>query len=163
MKSTAAYIITVGVLILICSGLLIGQDFMYWQSDFSDIDLESITTRSGNPNGSAMVTLHTTGDAQISADNNTNSHLSCGTDTLVTDYKLTFDGNGSSATGGSTVDWTDYSTFLTGAGEGDVTYVADDNDVEVTLYVRAGNYPGQLADAGNYTAIQTLTVHWVGP
>lgn len=161
MKSTAAHIITVGVLILICSGLLIGQDFMYWESNFSNINLGNITTRDSNPGGNATVTLFTTGDAQISANNGTAAQLSYGADTLVTEYKLTFDGNGSSATGGSTVDFTSYDSFLSPFAA--VTYVLDDNDVEVTLYVRVSNYAGQLADAGTYTATQTLTVHWVGP
>ena len=81
--------------------------------------------------------------------------------TLVTEYRLTFDGDGSSATGGSTVDWTSYDSFLSPAAG--ITYIADDNDVEVTLYVRASNQANQLADAGTYTATQTLTAHWVGP
>jgi len=44
-----------------------------------------------------------------------------------------------------------------------VTHIPDDNDVQVTLYVRASNYTDQLADADDYSATQTLTVYWSGP
>ena len=40
--------------------------------------------------------------------------------------------------------------------------VPDDNDVKVTLSVRAKNYTNQLANASEYTATQTLTVTWAG-
>jgi hypothetical protein len=136
--------------------------FMYWSGDFNDITVsEHITERDDVVSGSSTTTLYTSGDAEISADNGATAQLSLGGRTLVTEYKLTFDGDGSSATGGSTVDWTSYDSFLSPAAS--ITYISDDNDVEVTLYVRASNYAGQLADAGTYTATQTLTAHWVGP
>jgi hypothetical protein len=84
-----------------------------------------------------------------------------GGDTLVTEYKLTFDGDGSSATGASTVDYTSYESFLNPAVS--VTHVGGDDAVIVTLYVRAGNYLGDLANSGSYSATQTLTASWVGP
>ena len=136
--------------------------FMYWSGNFPDITVaEPITEQGDVVSGSSMTTLYTNGDAEISADNSTTAQLSNGSDTLVTEYKLTFDGDGSSATGSSIVDWTSYDSFLSPAAG--ITYISDDNDVEVTRYVRASNYANQLANAGTYTAIQTLTTHWVGP
>jgi hypothetical protein len=98
---------------------------------------------------------------EISADHSTEAQLSSAGDTLVTEYRLTFDGDGSSKTGRTDTDYKTYDIFLTPAA--DVTYVADDNDVVVTLHVKASNYANDLANAGTYTAKQTLTVHWVGP
>jgi hypothetical protein len=75
--------------------------------------------------------------------------------------RFEFDGDGVSKTGGPTVDFTSYDSFLSSPVS--VTYVPDDNDVVVTLHARASNYSNQLANAGTYTATQTLTAHWVGP
>ncbi len=160
MKSVVSHIIVV-IVALICVAQLSGQGFMYWESDFEAIVLGNITTQSASESGSSNVTLFTSGNAEISADNTATAQLSYGTDTLVTEYKLEFDGDGSAATGGSTVDWTTYDSFL--ATLAAVTYVPDDNDVVVTLHVRASNYADDVADAGTYTATQTLTVSWVGP
>ncbi len=136
--------------------------FMYWSDNFPDITVsEHITERDDIVSGNSTTTLHTSGDAEISADNSATAQLSLGSCTLATEYKLTFDGDGSSATGGSTVDWTSYDSFLSLAAG--ITHISDDNDVELTLYVRASNQANQLADAGTYTATQTLTAHWVGP
>jgi hypothetical protein len=55
----------------------------------------------------------------------------------------------------------DYDSFLITPAY--VTHIPDDNDVKVTLSVIVSNYAGELANAGTYTATQTLTVHWVGP
>lgn len=136
--------------------------FMYWSGNFSPIALANIASRTDAPNGSSQITLSTNGDAEISADNTNTARLTeSGGDHLYTEYKLEFDGDGVSTTGGSTVDFTSYDSFLSSPAA--VTYIPDDNDVQVTLYVRASNYTGQLADAGNYSAAQTLTVSWVGP
>jgi hypothetical protein len=99
---------------------------------------------------------------EISADNSAAAQLSSASDTLVTEYKLTFDGTGSAGTtGGAGTTYETYDTFLTIAAR--VTHVIGDDDVEVTLHVKASNYANGLADAGTYIAAQTLTVHWVGP
>ena len=161
MKLTATQTITFVCLALICSSVLMSEDFMYWESNFAPVVLADLTTQSQIESGSSNVTLFTNGDAEISADNTATAQLSYGTDSLVTEYRLTFSGDGSSATGGSTVDWTVYDSFLTTPAA--VTHVPDDNDVVVTLYVRASNYADDVADAGTYTATQTLTAHWVGP
>ena len=148
--------------ILICSGLLMSQGFMYWESNFGPITLANIATQNGVSEGESQVKLFTSGDAEISADNTDAARLTGpGDDSLYTEYKLKFDGNGTSKTGGSTVSFTSYDSFLVTPAY--VTHIPDDNDVKVTLSVKASNYTGQLANAGTYTATQTLTVHWVGP
>jgi len=154
--------VAVVILTLICCAQLSGQDFMYWESNFSPITLLNIENRDRVREGSSFTTLFTSGDAEISADNTAAARLNGpGGDGLYTEYKLEFDGDGSSETGRATVDFTSYDSFLSPAVL--VTYVPDDNDVQVTLSVRASNYPNELANAGEYTATQTLTVYWVGP
>jgi hypothetical protein len=139
-----------------------GQDFMYWESNFDPLTLPNITMQTGESEGEAEVMLFTSGDAEISADNTTTAQLSSATDTLLTEYKLKFDGDGTTKTGGSTpLLFASYDSFLNTPAY--VTYVTDDNDVKVTLSVNAKNYNEQLANAGTYSATQTLTVHWVGP
>jgi hypothetical protein len=161
MKLTVTHIIASVCLTLICSALLMGADFMYWESDFDPIVLPDITTRDAESEDEAEVTLLVSSNAEISADNTATAQLSSGTDTLSTEYKLMFDGDGIANTGGSTVPFTSYDSFLSTAAY--ITHVPDDNDVKVKLSVRAKNYNDQLADAGTYTATQTLTAHWVGP
>jgi hypothetical protein len=135
---------------------------MYWSGNFSPIALANIGNRDQICQGSSQVTLYTSGNAEISADNTATARLTkAGGDNLYTEYKLQFDGDGVSATGGSTVDFTSYDLFLN--SHATVTHISGDNAVQVTLYVRASNYTGQLADAGDYSATQTLTVSWIGP
>jgi hypothetical protein len=137
-------------------------EVMYWSGNFSTIALASIANRTDTPSGSAQITLYTTDNAEISADNTAAARLTkAGGANLYTEYKLEFDGNGASATGGSTVDFTSYNLFLNSHAA--VTHISSDDAVNVTLSVRASNYTGQLADAGDYSATQTLTVIWVGP
>lgn len=164
MKSMVSHIIVVVIVTLICSMLLLGQDFMYWESDFAPIVLPNLTTQDQSESGSSNVTLFTSGDVEISADNSTNARLNGPSgDYLITRYKLNFDGDGVTKTGASNTELTDYDQFLVPPIQ--ITHVADDNDVVVTLRARARprNAAGDLADAGTYTATQTLTVHWVGP
>jgi hypothetical protein len=162
MKLKITHIIVSVCLIFVCSPLLTGQDYMYWESDFNPIALSDITTQDAVIEGNSQVNLFTSGDAEISADNTDTARLAeLGGDTLYTQYKLMFDGDGVSNTGGSTVDFISYDSFLSSPAY--VTYVPDDNDVGVTLSVKVSNYAGQLANAGVYTATQTLTVSWIGP
>ena len=162
MKLTVTCIIVCVCLTFVCSSVLMSEDFMYWESNFADIDIvEHITAQNSVVSGSSVATLNMNGDVSITS-NKSNAQLTNGSDTLVTEYKLTFDHTGGDGyTGSSTVDWTDYNTFLDTAAV--VTYVPDDNDVVVTLHVRASNYADDVADAGTYTATQELTAHWVGP
>ena len=160
MKLAVAHIVV--IFILICFPLLMGADFMYWSGNFSPITLQNIGNRNQVREGNSQVTLFTSGDAEISADNSDAARLTePGGDSLYTEYKLEFDGDGVNKTGGPTVDFTSYDSFLSSPVS--VMYVPDYNDVKVTLSVRVSNYPDQLANADTYTATQTLTVHWVGP
>ncbi|MHC4068833.1 MAG: hypothetical protein ACYS18_08690 [Planctomycetota bacterium] len=153
----------IAILILILLGVTAyTADFMYWDSNFDPIVMANITTRDGESEGESELWLFTTGNAEISADNTDTAKLTGpGGDSLVTEYKLRFDGDGSSNTGGSTVSFTSYDSFLSTPVS--ITYVPDDNDVNVKLSVKAKNYANEVANAGEYTAIQTLTVSWVGP
>ena len=137
-----------------------GSFIMYWSGNFSQIALGNIGNRDQVSQGSSSAVLCLNGNAEITANNTAAAQLkSASNDTLVTEYKLTFDGDGDPNTGGATVDWTPYNDFLTTPSA--VTYFTGDGEVEVTLHVRASNATGKLADAGTYTATQTLTASWV--
>ena len=159
----AKQIISAVLLCLVFSTALCGADYMYWSSNFPAINVAAhITQLSTIVTGSSTATIYLNVDAEITADNGGAAQLTSGSCNLFTEYKLSFDGNGSGDTGGPAVaDWASYNTFLNTPAA--ITFVSDDNDVDVTLEVRASNFPGQLADAGTYTATQTLTVSWTGP
>jgi hypothetical protein len=157
-KLTLVHILVVLILASVWTELLVAESFMYWDSNFGPIDLPGIASKNQISEGSSSANLSINGDVEISADNSTAARLSSAGDTLVTEYKLTFDGG---ATGGTDTDYQTYNGFLTPAVR--VTHVTGDDDVKVTLHVKASNYANGLADAGEYTAKQTLTVHWVGP
>ncbi|HUT28645.1 MAG TPA: hypothetical protein VMX13_02550 [Sedimentisphaerales bacterium] len=162
MKLRATHITVAIILALVCTGLLMGQTtFMYWDSNFGPIALSSITSQSQVSEGSSSATLNLNGDCEISADNSTTAQLSSAADTLFTEYKLTFDADGSTLTGSPDTTYETYGQFLTTPVS--VTYKGGDEDVVVTVHVRASNYANDVADAGAYSATQTLTVHWVGP
>jgi hypothetical protein len=134
---------------------------MEWAGNFADIDIAGhITAQATVVTGSATVALYTNGDVTISADNTAAARLTQGADFLVTEYRLEYDGDGATATGGSTVDYLAYNNFLTAPSA--VTHIGGDGAVDVTLRVRASNQVGNVADAGTYTATQTLTASWAG-
>jgi hypothetical protein len=133
-------------------------DIMEWSDHFPDIDLATMTTQAAAPTGTQTTTLYTNGNVDITADNTDNSQLTDGTDTLVTSYSLAYDGNGVAATGGSSVAYTLHSSFLSSASV--VTHVSLDGAVIVTLGAMAQHDVGNVADAGDYTATQTLTASW---
>jgi len=160
IKLMLGYILLVLVLISVWTELLVGQ-IMEWDSDFAPIVLLSIASKNQISEGSSYANLSIDGDVEISADNSAAAQLSSAGDSLITEYKLTFDGDGSSDTGRADTDYQTYDGFLKPAVR--VTYVTDDNDVVVTLHVKASNYANDLANAGTYMATQTLTAHWVGP
>ena len=160
MKLKLSSILIALILISLWTELLIGS-FMDWDSNFGLIALPNIASREQISEGSSFANLSIDGDVEISADNSAAAQLSSAGDTLVTEYKLTFDGTGSGTTGGAGTNYETYDRFLKTAAR--VTHVIGDDDVEVTLHVKASNYANGLADAGTYAAAQTLTVHWVGP
>ncbi|KPK64406.1 MAG: hypothetical protein AMK73_04640 [Planctomycetes bacterium SM23_32] len=137
-------------------------DVLSWAGNFGSINLPALDTRDAVSTGSATETLILDGDAELSADNGAAARLTGpGGDVLSTEYQLTFDGDGGSDTGAATVDFTPYDSFL--ASPVLIAHVLGDDAVQVTLHVRAQNFAGQLANAGAYSATQTLTASWVGP
>jgi len=143
-----------------CSISVTVADIMEWDSNFPAIGLADITSQGAVVSGNSTLTLFTNGDVDITADNTSAAQLTGpGSDTLVTEYGLAYDGDGVSDTGGATVSWTNYDTFLSSASR--VTHISGDGAVDVTLSVRASNAGGTLANAGAYSAVQTLTASWV--
>lgn len=135
------------------------DDIMEWSTAaFGDIDLANISNHGDQSEGSSSIDLYTNGNVDIGADNSNSAQLSGGGDTLVTEYKLEYDGDGDSSTGGDTVSYAAYDSFLSSASA--ITHVAGDGAVEVTLSVRASNEGDNVANAADYSAIQTLTASW---
>ena len=163
MKFVVSHFAFVSAILLLSGIIAYPADVMYWESNFAPIALANITSQGQTQEGNATVTLNTNGNVEISANNTVSgpAELSCATDTLVTEYKLSYDGNGSGATGGANTSYETYNSFLSTPSS--VTYVADDNDVQVTLYIRASNSADDVADSDMYSATQTLTVTWIGP
>lgn len=158
MKSFVCYIL---VLTLVSTHVC--AHIISWNGNFDDISLENIATKGQVREMSSTVTLSLDGDVEITANNTLNgpAELSNATDVLVTEYRLSFDGNGSSATGGSPTTYETYDSFLSSASR--VSHVVADDDVDVTLHVRVNYNSNEVADSGTYLATQTLTVTWVGP
>jgi len=135
---------------------IIEWDVVVNAGNFETIELANITNQGDAPEASKSLVLYTNCNLNITADHTAAAQLTKTTDTLVTEYKLAYDKNGTNGTGGTDVAvWTDYTTFL-GAGSA-VTHVTLDGAVNVTLSARASNDAGNVADAGAYTATQTLT------
>lgn len=137
---------------------------MEWSAaSYTDITLTPIAAQSDNPTGSTNFTLYTNCNCEISADIDTDAQLTLGTDpnqTLVTSYMLTDDGDGINTTGGTDQgSYTVYSSFLSPTAYA-ITHVAGDGVVVITLYAEAKNPSGEVADAGAYSATQTLTASW---
>lgn len=135
------------------------SEIMEWAGDFDAIDLGTMSAQSDVLTGDSAQVLYTNGDVDITADNTAAAQLDeTGGDTLYTEYGLQYDGDGDPDTGGADVGYTVYSSFISSGSA--VTHVAGDGAVEVTLLARASNASGTLADAGDYSATQTLTASW---
>jgi len=138
------------------------EEIAEWSGNYSTIQLPDVTDQSSyTADANAVLKLYMNADVKITG--NASAQLKKdGTDSdnvLVTEYKLTFDGDGETATGvASPTDWRPHNTFATG-GE-TVTFVSKDGEVDVRLHVRAKNVVGELADAGTYSITQTLTIAW---
>lgn len=132
-------------------------------ASYADIALANITAQADQPTGTRDFTLYTNCNVSLTSDTTNTAQLTNttapSTDTLTTEYSLSYDGDGSAATGGAAVAWTNYDTFIGGGSS--VTHVDGDGAVVATLSVRASNPAGEVADAGDYTATQTLTASWV--
>lgn len=139
---------------------------MEWAGNFTDITLTAISAQTDTPSDNETQTIYTNCNFEISADNTATAQLSSATDTLVTEYDLADDGDGAATTGAGAAaeaasglgSWVDYSTFLSTALA--MTHVDNDGAADITLSVRASNNAGEVADAGSYTAVQTLTASW---
>lgn len=151
--------------ILILPQIICAVNEYQWQSaSFPVINLDPISSQTDYSEGSATLTLIISGDdpdAVITADNTAAAQLSNGTDTLITEYKLTFDGDGVSDSGATDMDnYVSYDSFLSSGLT--IQYASGDNSTQVTLHVKASNRPDNVSDAGSYTATQTITVTWDG-
>jgi len=135
-------------------------DVVEWSNDsFSAINLGNLTAEKSEVEGSSSLVLYTNKDVQIVADNSDAAQLSKDSvHTLVTQYKLQYDGGGMDQTGGRTAGWSDYDCFLINGSQ--VTHAPGDGAVEVILSVRAFRNTASAAGSGCYTARQTLTVCW---
>ena len=161
MKHLTMYLVVVG-LAMGLSQILIADDTLSWSGNFSNINIATpISTQAMSVTASETITLQTTGDAVLTADNSNSAQLSCATDTLKTEYRLVYDGDGASDTGGTDVDWVIYSSFISSGSN--ITHVGVDDFVDVTLWIRASNYANDMADADTYNATQTITAIWAGP
>ena len=138
------------------------DEIIEWSADsFPAIELANITAQGTEPYASQPLVLYTNGNVDISANHTSAAQLSktgLTPDTLVTKYKLQYDGDGDTHTGGAMVDWTLYGSFLSTPST--VTHHSGDGAVQVTLSVKASNVTGNVANAGDYTATQTLTAAW---
>jgi len=140
---------------------------MEWSAaSYTDITLTPIAAQSDDPEGSTNFTLYTNGDVHITADITTAAQLTLGADpnqTLVTSYMLKDNGDGTNTTGGDDeTDYTLYSSFLSSPAYA-IIHVAGDGADVITLWAKAENPSGEVADAGVYSATQTLTASWGNP
>jgi hypothetical protein len=158
------------ILAIVITPAIISADGYNWHSNFGQITLENISSQSDVREGSSTVDLEiTTTDenAIITADNGSAAQLTFTsgsvTDTLVTEYKLTFDGDGTGTKSGAAdmQNYVEYNNFLSSEGI-EVKYVPGDPTIGVTLWVRASNRAHNVAETGTYTATQTLTITWDG-
>ena len=128
--------------------------------DFDTIAITpNITAQADTPEASQSLVLYTNCTVNITADNTGPAlltHDGPSLDTLVTKYKLDYDFEADGTdTWGVEAGWAEHDVFL--AGGSAVKHETLDGAVAVTLSARASNAAGTLADAGNYTATQTLT------
>lgn len=136
-----------------------------WEGDaYADIDLADITAQDDPETGFSVYTLWINCNVSLTADNTIAAELDNtgdvppGTDTLVTEYYVDYDGDGSGTTGGTDTTYATYDNFISGGSA--ITHVDNDGAVEITLYARASNDSDNVADAGDYTCTQTLTATW---
>jgi len=135
-------------------------DIVEWSdTDFAPIELPELTTENAQVSGSASLLLYTNGDVTITANNSDTTQLSKDPlHKLVTEYKLEYDAAGAAQTGGSTVAWSGYDSFLSKGST--VNHIHGDGAVEVILSVRASYDSKAPPASGDYNATQTVTVCW---
>ena len=140
---------------------------MEWAGNFAaGISLAAINAYTDTPTGSDNQTIYTNCNFNLDADQTATAQLSSATDTLVTNYRMTEDGDAVATTGATDGQCTTsgldsyvlYSSFLSTVLP--ITHVDTDGAVVITLYAQATNPAGEMADQGAYTATQTLTAVW---
>ena len=157
-----------------CDVNVIVDTIIEWEgANFAPIHLAHITAQASAPEDSKHYTLWTNCNVALSANNTTTAQLTHSRgggameDTLVTKYKISTDGDGDPNTGATagavsasgSNDWKTYDQFLSTALA--ITHFNTDGSVEVTLNVQATNDADNVADTGNYEAVQTITATWV--
>ena len=132
-----------------------------WSDNFTAISIvEELTEQNDQITGSGTTTLWTNGNVTLTTAGAAIAQLVADPeDFLVTEYQLEYDGDGVTATGGSTVAYALHSAFITGAGSA-VTHFSTDGAVVLTLTVRASHDTDNVANADDYTATQTITATW---
>ncbi|MDD5010586.1 MAG: hypothetical protein PHQ00_00510 [Phycisphaerae bacterium] len=128
------------------------------QESFPDIDLGELTVKNKQAAGEASLKLYINGDVTIIADNSGNAELTSGENTLHTEYKLGYDGSGINQTGGNLTEWSPFDTFIKDGAQ--IIHIPTDGAVEVVLSVKASIEEIRPENAGQYNAVQTLTVCW---
>ena len=156
-----------------CDVNVIVDTIIEWEgANFAPIHLAHITAQASAPEGSSHYTLWTNCNVALSANNTTASQLThqrgggANEDTLVTKYKISTDGDGDPNTGADSTAvqashsdvYRTYDAFLTTALA--ITHFNTDGSAEVTLNVQATNDGDNVADTGNYEAVQTITATW---
>ncbi|MHC4658461.1 MAG: hypothetical protein ACYS83_04690 [Planctomycetota bacterium] len=135
-------------------------DIVEWSdTDFPPIKLPDLTPKNSRVCGSSSLVLYTNANVTITADNSDSAQLSKDAlHKLVTEYSLEYDAAGVGQTGGGTVTWSDYDSFLRKGST--VKRFPGDGAVEVILSIRASHDGKSPFTSGDYTATQTLTVCW---
>ncbi len=136
----------------------VAQIVEWSQESFPDIDLEELTVKNKQAVGEASLELYINGDVTIIADNSNSAELTSGENTLHTEYKLGYDGSGVNQTGGNFTEWSPFDTFIKDGAE--IIHIPTDGAVEVVLSVKASIEEIRPENAGQYNAVQTLTVCW---
>jgi hypothetical protein len=139
---------------------------MEWAGNFPGIALAAINAYTDAPTGSQSQTIYTNCNFNIDADQTAAAQLTAGGDTLITNYRMTEDGDAVATTGATdgqcTASGLDsyalYSSFLGTVLP--ILHIDNDGAVVITLYAQATNPAGEMANQGNYTATQTLTAIW---
>lgn len=127
-----------------------------WLGNFGDIQLPAVTSRGATVVGSSTCILRTNSDAEITADNSTAARLEGpGGDYLPTEYTLRIEGQ-------EVEPFTPYDSFLQTPGQVDYSGGLSGPwmDAEICLRVRAISPSDRAVNAGQYSAVQTLTAHW---
>jgi hypothetical protein len=163
MKPVRSYFFLAALMVFLSAAVCPALDPNWTKTDFDSITLSNISSQNQTSVGNSTITIYTEVNIHIIADNTAASQLThqrgeAKEDTLVTEYRLTFDGDGSSATGAADTGYVQYNSFLSEPVT--VTHFGSDNYVDVTLWVRAGNRTGNVANRGIYNATQTLTITW---